>query len=569
MAYVVKKKIYGNEYYYLRESVREGSKVKSIALAYFGKTKPTDEEVKKKLEEIRLKKTLEEKPEKAEVEIEVEDINIEKKDTSDIIKEYIKEPKHRTLITIDEMYTFCKKKGFVFPNSEIYGGLAGFFDYGPLGVELKNNIKADYWKTFVQQREDVVGIDGSIISHPKVWEASGHAANFTDYIYECDKCKILVKGDNDKGAECTKCKQMLGNPKKFNLMFKTQIGPFETKDSTAYLRPETAQLIFTNFKNVMDTARQKLPFGIAQIGKAFRNEISPREFLFRVREFEQAEIEFFTHPDRINDCAYFSEIEDMEVNIITAEAQNKNEAHIRIKIKDLTKLTSKWHAYWIGIIYKWFTGNGIIEQNIRIREHLKEELAHYATACFDLEYNFPFGWREIHGNADRKQFDLNQHINSSKKDLSVYDEETKQKVVPYVASEPSQGIDRAFLTFMFEAYHDDKERGNIVLYLSPNLAPIKVGVFPLVNKLEEKAEEVFTEIKSSFNAMYDRSGSVGRRYARADEIGIPYCVTIDFDTLNDNSVTIRDRDTTKQIRVKIENIKEILWKLLNQQIEFE
>jgi len=535
MAYLVKKKVYGKEYYYLRESKRVNGKVKTRNIAYFGKKKPSKKEIEEKLRELRKEKLFKENK------------------VSGVVK---------MNLNIEEISKFCRQKGFVFQNSEIYGGNAGFFDYGPLGVELKENIKNEFWKTFVRAREDIVGIDGAIITNPKVWDASGHVKSFIDYIYECKKCKILVKGDNNKGIECPKCKTMLKNSKRFNLMFKTTIGPLDKEN--AYLRPETAQLIFVDFKQVIESARKKLPFGIAQIGKAFRNEISPREFLFRMREFEQAEIEFFVHPDKVNECSFFDDVKDMEVNFLSKDGKEKI-----IKIKDLARLTNKWHAYWLALFYSWFLDLGIKKENLRIRQHSKEELAHYAKACFDIEYKFPFGWREIHGNADRQQFDLKQHSSFSKKEISVYDEESKEKVIPYVASEPSQGIDRAFLVFLFEAYNYDKERGNIVLKLSPKLAPIKISVFPLVNKLNGKAREVYELIKKDFNSLYDKSGSIGRRYARADEIGIPFCITIDFQTLKDESVTIRDRDSTEQVRIKIKELKNVLTKLISEDIKFK
>jgi len=485
------------------------------------------------------------------------------------------------MLSIDQIATFCKKKGFVYPNSEIYGGLGGFFDYGPLGVELKNNIKAEWWKTFVQQREDVVGVDGAIITKADVWQASGHVTSFTDFILECKKCKEKYRADHliedvtgiaiDSITEeeitkliskhkivCKKCRGELATVKKFNLMFKTNVGPLDDEKSVAYLRPETAQLIFINFKAVTDTARLKLPFGIAQIGKAFRNEISPRDFLFRTREFEQMEIEYFVNPTKLDECPYFEEVENFKINLLTTKDKN----HKEVKIKDLTKITTKWHAYWLAPCYKFFIDLGIKKENLRIREHAKEELAHYASACFDIEYNFPFGWKEIHGNADRKQFDLQQHIKFSKQDLSLFDEETKARVVPYVASEPSQGVDRAFLAFLVDAYNEDNKRGNIVLKLHPRLAPVKVGVFPLVNKLDKQAYKIFREIKNEFNCIFDRAGSIGRRYARADEVGIPFSITIDFDSIKKKDVTIRNRDNTKQIRVKIKDLKGVVTRLI-------
>ncbi len=473
------------------------------------------------------------------------------------------------VLTIEDIAIFCKKKGFVYPNSEIYGSFAGFFDYGPLGVELKNNIKNEFWKRFVQQREDIVGIDGTIITHPNVWKASGHVDSFTDYIYRCNKCNLVIKGENDKGMKCPKCKGEMRSQGKFNLMFETNVGP--AKGNMSYLRPETAQLIFTNYKLVRETARKKLPFGIAQTGKAFRNEISPRDFLFRSREFEQFEIEFFVHPKKFNDCPYIKEIDDMDINILTVEQQKNKKEHIEMRIRDIVKkkIASQWQAYWLALFYNFFLDLGIKEENLRLREHLKEELAHYAVACFDIEYKFPFGWKEIHGNADRQQFDLKQHMKFSNTSLEYFNEKTKEKIIPYVASEPSQGIDRAFLTFLIDAYENDEKRGNIVLKLDPRLAPVKVGIFPLVNKLNEKAKKIFDKLKKEFACTFDKSGSIGRRYARADEQGIPFAITIDFDTLKDKTVTIRNRDDTKQVRVKINDLSNILNGLLSCKVKFQ
>ena len=571
MPYLVQKKIHGKLYYYLRESKRTGSKVISKNIAYFGKLKPSKKEIAAKLAELKV---------------------VPKKNivpNSVVPKENIYKPIQnpiKTMLSINDMAVFCKKKGFVYQNSEIYGGLAGFFDYGPLGVELKNNIKQDFWKTFVQSREDVVGIDGTIISHPLVWKASGHVDSFSDKMIFCSKHKKYYRADHlveeilkikTDGLKKEQLLEHIQNAQEdfkkagyeleneivqFNLMFTTHVGPLQDEKSISYLRPETAQLIFTNFKLVLDTTRQKLPFGIAQIGKAFRNEISPRDFLFRTREFEQMEIEYFIHPAETK-CKYLKEI-NFKFNILTAELQKQNKEHIKMSIKDMLdkKLLDEWHVYWLKEVYQWFLDLGINPDNLRLREHLKDELAHYSSACFDIEYQFPFGWKEIHGNANRGQFDLQQHKNTSKQNLEVYDEESKEKILPKVI-EPSQGVDRALLAFLFDAYNDDKERGNIVLKLNPKLAPVKLGIFPLVNKLEDEARKVYRLLNKEFTCQYDRSGSVGRRYARADELGIPFCITIDFDTLNDKSVTIRDRDTTKQVRVKIEALKDMIPKLLN------
>ncbi len=491
-------------------------------------------------------------------------------------------------ISIEELAVFCKKKGFVFPNSEIYGGLAGFFDYGPLGVELKNNIKREWWKRFVQSRPDVRGIDGSILSHPKVWQASGHVEGFLDVLVECTKCHARVRADHliedelhvkaeglhaedmeklilENKLKCQKCKAPFAKPKAFNLMFKTTVGP--ENGAEAYLRPETAQLIFTNFKNIIDTQRVKLPFGIAQTGKAFRNEIAPRDFLFRMREFEQMEIEFFTHPKKADVCPGLDPLLPMEIHFLSAKEQEKKNAQQKnIKAKELLKLTNitQWHAYWIFMQYRWLLELGINPEHLRIREHMQNELAHYATACFDIEYNFPFGWKEIYGNAARGTFDLAQHQKTANQKLEYFDEEAKERVLPVVASEPSQGVDRLLLTFLYGAYEYDEKRGNVVLKLHRKLAPFYVAVFPLVKNEESVAalaRKVFAGLKDHYPAFYDEAASVGRRYARADEIGIPYCVTVDFDSLKDKAVTVRDRDTTKQIRVKVAEIQNVLSKL--------
>jgi glycyl-tRNA synthetase len=489
------------------------------------------------------------------------------------------------MISIEELSVFAKKKGFVFPSSEIYGGMSGFFDYGPLGVELKNNLRNHWWKTFVQDRNDVHGIDGSIISGQKIWKASGHVDNFEDVLVEDtvtqeryradqlieDALKISVDGvsreDLGKLIKDNNIKSPKGNllsePKTFNLMFRTNVGPLQSEKSTAYLRPETAQNIFVAFKNVVDSSRVKLPFGIAQIGKAFRNEIAPRDFLFRAREFEQMEIEYFTNPSEKKYPLLGKRQLELEFLFFSEEDQNVKGTHKKTKMTELLnkKLLNEYHAYWLAESYLWFKELGVNADKLRIRQHLSKELSHYSSATFDVEYKFPFGWKEIHGNANRGQFDLGQHIKHSGKPLDIFDEETKQRILPAVI-EPSFGVDRAFLTFMYDAYSDDKERGNVVLKLSAKLAPVKLGVFPLVNKLDEKAKEVYELIRKDFVTMYDRSGSVGRRYARADEIGIPLCITVDFDSLEDQAVTVRDRDTTKQVRVKIDDLKEELRKLL-------
>ncbi len=498
-------------------------------------------------------------------------------------------------ITIDEMAVFCKKKGFVYQNSEIYGGMAGFFDYGPFGVEINNNIKAEWWKKFVQQRDDVFGIDGSIITHPGIWKASGHVDSFQDIMLTCSRCKHKERADlflEDKlkkpmdgikagmvnelveknSLVCPKCGAEFQKATDFNLMFTTKVGAKEGEDATAYLRPETAQLMFADFRLVADNARAKLPFGIAQVGKAFRNEISPRNFLFRCREFEQMEIEYFIHPEKIMDCPYVKDILDYEFSLLSAEMQEKGAKEKAMTAKeaiDKKIIKTPWHAYWLALAERFYTGLGAKKASFRIRQHLKEEKSHYALDTWDLEYRFPFGWKELIGIANRTDFDLQQHIKHSKKDLSFFDEATKSKIVPHVVAEPSFGVGRSFLVFMFDAYDDDKKRGNIVMHLHPRLAPVKVGVFPLVNKLAEQAKGVHDELKLSLFCIFDKSGSIGRRYARADEIGIPYCVTVDFDSEKDKSVTVRDRDTTKQVRVKLSELKSVLQKLIDGEMRFK
>jgi glycyl-tRNA synthetase len=497
-------------------------------------------------------------------------------------------------ITIEEMTVFCKKKGLVYPSSEIYGGMSGFWDYGPLGAELFNNIKNHWWKHFVHDKENMVGMDASIISHPRVWKESGHVDNFGDMVLACSKCSNRLRADHFiedtlkinvegmKAAEinkliaenklkCPKCKGNFQELKNFNLLFKTTVGADEEKGNIAYLRGETAQGMFTDFKLIADTSRLKLPFGIAQVGKCFRNEIAPRDFMFRSREFTIGEFEFFIHPDS-DECDVMTE-EHLNLKVMLLDAETQQ--HGKKDLKETTigkmlkeKRLGKWHAYWLAEQMMWFYSIGLKKEDLKIREHTKSELSHYSSATFDMDYAYPFGSKEIAGNANRGQYDLNQHMKESKEKLELFDEATKSKVVPRVI-EPTFGMDRLFLAVLCDAYNDDKERGNIVLKLNPKLAPIKVGVFPLVNKLNENARAVFDTLKKEFPCQFDTSGSVGRRYARADEIGIPYCITFDFDSLEDEAVTIRNRDDTKQIRVKVSELKETIRKLLNKEADFE
>ena len=400
-----------------------------------------------------------------------------------------------------------------------------------------------------------------------------HKNHRADHLIE-DSLKLKVEGLNvealnkiiiDNKLKCPDCQGNLNEIKKFNLMFPVILGADSKTEQQAFLRGETAQLIFVAFKNVVDTARVKVPFGIAQIGKAFRNEISPRNFLFRTREFGQMELEFFIKPDEKKCSLLEKKHLNLEFLFWSAKSQEEKKAHKKVLVKDLikSKIMGEWHAYWLAESYFWYMNNGIQSKNLRIRQHVKDELSHYSTATFDIDYNFPFGWKEIHGNANRGQYDLIQHQKASGKSMEIFDEETKERFIPRVI-EPSFGVDRAFLAFLYDAYTTRKdEKGNevVLLKLSPKIAPVQVAVFPLVNKLNDKAREVYDQIKTCFTITYDKGGSIGRRYARADEQGIPFCVTIDFDTIEkDNSVTIRDRDTAKQTRVKISELKNELFK---------
>ena len=449
-------------------------------------------------------------------------------------------------VTMEKLVNLCKGRGFLFAGSEIYGGLANSWDYGPLGVEFKNNVKKAWWKRFVQENKYNVGLDSAIIMNPQTWVASGHVGGFSDPLMDCKQCKTRHRADKliedyafknntadnpagwsfekmtdfikEKGIACPNCGgHEFTEIKKFNLMFKTFIGVTEDSSSTAYLRPETAQGIFVNFNNVARSTRRKIPFGIGQIGKSFRNEITPGNFIFRIREFEQMELEFFCKPNT-----------DLE-----------------------------WFKYWKDYCYKFLIDLGMKKDNLRLRDHDKEELCFYSKATTDFEYLFPFGWGELWGIADRTDYDLNQHIKHSGKDLSYFDQETGEHYVPYVI-EPSLGADRIALAFLADAYDEEVVGDNdvrTVLHLHPALAPFKAAILPLSKKLGEKATKIYEELLKYFPVEYDESGSIGKRYRRQDEIGTPYCVTFDFESENDNAVTIRDRDTMQQIRLPISDLK--------------
>ncbi|HPY00116.1 MAG TPA: glycine--tRNA ligase [Candidatus Marinimicrobia bacterium] len=478
---------------------------------------------------------------------------------------------------MDKLVSLCKRRGIIFQSSDIYGGLSSTWDYGPLGVELKRNVKDLWWHDMVTSRENVVGMDAAILMHPKVWEASGHVANFHDPLIDCKKCQARFREDkapayfkcsncnfnfyvNDglievkkefaahfpdlyareiahyRDSDCPHCGGQrtiklekiacpncggseLSPARQFNLMFKTHFGPSEDSASEVYLRPETAQGIFVNFDNIISTTRVKLPFGVGQIGKAFRNEITTGNFIFRSREFEQMEMEFFVKPEE----------------------------------------SGRWYEYWVNERFNWYKKLGVRAENLRRRPHEKEELAHYAKACTDVEYKFPFGWSELEGIADRQTFDLEQHMKASGKKLTYFDSETNTHIVPAVV-ESSAGVDRTILTVLCDAYWEDAEHDRVVLRLDPKIAPTKVAILPLVNRdgMPEIAEAIFNDVKKQFAAFYDQAGSIGRRYRRQDEAGTPFGITVDSQTLQDGSVTLRDRDTLEQIRLPKENIVKVL-----------
>ncbi len=487
---------------------------------------------------------------------------------------------------VQKVIEICKRRAIIFPTAEIYGGLAGFFDYGPVGLRIKRKL-VNYWREFfVSREENIFEIEGSIVLPEKVLEASGHVKSFVDPITQCKKCKSLFRADHlieDKtgkfveglsceeltkiikkeGIRCPNCKGELSEVRLFNLLLKTQIGPVEGK--IAYLRPETAQTIFIDFKRVFRAMRGKLPFGIAQVGYSFRNEISPRRFLIRLRGFQQMEIEMFLDPEKLNDCPRFKEVENVKIRILTREAQKKGEKEIEITVKEAFEkgiVPNKWMLYFMAKEWLWLKSLGIPENAMRFRHMLPEETPHYSKGNFDLEIKFDFGWKECIGNAMRSDYDLSRHSEFSKEDLSVTTEDGR-KVIPHVV-EPSFGIERPFFAILLYNFREDN-RGWSWFSFPPKIAPYLAAVFPLVKKdgLPEKAREVYEMLRKCYSddIIYDEKDSIGKRYARCDEIGVPFCITIDYQTLEDNTVTIRFRDTTQQIRVKIENLVNKLWEL--------
>jgi glycyl-tRNA synthetase len=445
------------------------------------------------------------------------------------------------VVEMEKIVSLCKRRGFVFQSSEIYGGIGSTWDYGPLGAELKKSLKEAWWRSIVYERDDMVGLDAAILMHPETWIASGHVAGFSDPLVDCRNCKKRFRADDingihriknessgsfrwvyDEDVKCPDCGGKLTEPREFNLMFRTFMGPVEDSASVVYMRPETAQGIFVNFSNILMSTRKKLPFGVAQIGKAFRNEITPGNFIFRSREFEQMEIEYFVRPGT----------------------------------------DEEWHKHWIDERLNWYVKYGIKKDHLRLREHGKGELAHYAKSCFDIEYLFPMGWHELEGIANRTDFDLRQHSGHSGNDLAYYDDEAKERLIPYVI-EPSGGVDRATLAFLIDAYREEEVRGEkrVVLGFHKALAPVKVAVLPLLRnrpQIVEMAVALSKDLKSRFNTTYDDTASIGRLYRRQDEIGTLFCVTVDVQSLEDKAVTIRDRDTMAQVRISLDSVKKYI-----------
>ena len=467
---------------------------------------------------------------------------------------------NNVLKDLDKIVALAKSRGFVYPGSEIYGGMANTWDYGPLGVELKNNVKKAWWRRFVQESKYNVGLDSAILVNPSIWVASGHVASFTDPMMDCKECKERFRADklieeylfenkvegvavdamdfetmkkyiDDTGIDCPTCgKHNFTEIRKFNMMFKTTVGVTEDPKNTVYLRPETAQGIFVNFKNVQRTTRKKMPFGIGQIGKSFRNEITPGKFIFRTLEFEQMELQFFCQPGT-----------DLE-----------------------------WYGHWKNFCMKWINDLGVSPQSLRFRDHSAEELSFYSKATCDIEFLYPFGWGELWGIADRTDYDLKQHMEHSGEDLQYFDQEKNEKYIPYVI-EPSVGVDRLVLMFMCEAYDEEvvgtddkgKEDVRVVMRLHPALAPIKAAVLPLSKKLGDKADEIYTELSKYFPCEYDEAGSIGKRYRRQDEIGTPFCITVDFETETDGCVTVRFRDSMQQERIAVDKLKDFIMEKIN------
>ncbi len=429
----------------------------------------------------------------------------------------------KTETVLDKLVSLCKRRGYIYQSSEIYGGLASIYDYGPLGAELKKNIKNFWWKWMVQLHEEIVGLDSAILMAPKIWEASGHVESFTDPLVDCKKCKQRFREDLlEDSTTCPNCGGELTDPRQFNLMFKTFMGPVEDSAHVVYLRPETAQGIYVNYINVLNSSRLKIPFGIAQIGKAFRNEITTENFIFRTREFEQMEMQFFVKPGT----------------------------------------DSEWFESWKQNRMDYYQKLGVKGDKVRFHQHGEDELAHYAKEAFDIEYEFPFGWKELEGIHNRTDFDLKRHQEYSGRDLSYFDDVSRERYIPYIV-ETSAGVDRTLLTVLVDAYEEQEleKDTRTVLHLSPSIAPIKAGIFPLVKKegMPDVAKKIYNDLRPYYNVFYDEGGAVGRRYRRQDEVGTPFCITVDTETLENETVTIRDRDSMQQERVKIDQLHTFLF----------
>ena len=429
------------------------------------------------------------------------------------------QPPSEMTADLETITSLAKRRGFIFPSAEIYGGFAAAYDYGPLGVEMKRNIRESWWRSMVQERDDVVGIEAAIITNPNVWVASGHVSEFTDPLVECSSCQGRFRADHIEDGRCPTCGNTgtLSQPRRFNMMLSTIVGPVADESGRAFLRPETAQGMFVNFENVQTTMRRRLPFGIAQVGKSFRNEITVKQFIFRTREFEQMEMEFFCHPDS----------------------------------------SLEWHTYWKKERLRWYYSLGIRPQHLRLRDHRADELSHYSKATSDIEVHFPWGWGEMEGIAHRGDFDLTQHSNHSGKRLTYFDPDTNEHVVPHVV-EPAAGVDRILLTLLLDAYAEEEVKGEkrVVLRLAPSVAPVTVAILPLSRneKLDPTARRVHSILRPHFRTQWDDAQSIGRRYRRQDEVGTPLCVTVDFDTIEDDAVTIRERDSMEQTRVPISGL---------------
>ncbi len=428
---------------------------------------------------------------------------------------------------LTKITSLAKRRGFVYQNSEVYGGIQGFYDYGPLGVELKNNLKRLWWLEMTRNHEDIVGIDGAIISHPKVWEASGHVKSFTDAMVDCKKCKKRFRAEELVDEKCPDCGAETTSPRKFNILVEASIGVIEKEKRTVYLRGEACQNIYLNYQNILNSTRKKVPFGICQIGKAFRNEVTPKQFLFRTIEFEQWDLQWFVNP----------------------------------------KQMKKWFEYWKKERFEWYRKIFNHQKNIRLREHGKDELAHYAKAAFDIEYNTPFGWKEAEGIHSRADWDLSRHGKYSNNDFTYTDPDSGEKFLPWIV-ETSGGVDRTILFLLFDAYHEQEIKGKkrVILKLRAELAPYKMAIFPLLaNKPElvSKAEKLYKQLNKKYSAIFDDRGNIGKRYFSQDEIGTPWCLTVDFQSLDDDTVTVRDRDTTEQVRIKINALNSYFEKKLS------